>query len=581
MSNHNNSSPALVPSAAVGDDLLADSGAGAGFEAVLAAVANGIASLAPPAELRRLTGAILRNPVPPARRLAELALRLGGLALSSGTASTAADALDRRFADPAWVENPYLNRLALAYLAYCDTILGTLDDVDVDWRTRERLRLLVDNVLAAQSPTNNLLVNPSSVKRLIDTGGGSLRAGLANLVRDLRTPSKLPASVDKSSFTLGVDLAATPGKVVRRSRLYELIEYEPVTESVDVVPVLIIASPVNKYYLLDLEPDESLIKAEVERGRRVFVASWVNPDEGHADAGFDAYVAGILEMLETVTEIAGTKQAHLLGMCGGGQLTLMTAAYLAALGRQHELATLTIGIAVVDYEPGPATMALLDRKAADKAIQRASERGYFDAADSARSFALIRPNDGIWGNVVNNYLLGRKPPAMGLLFWAVDQTNMTTRFGRDMIETALDNRLAKPGGIEILGVPIDTRQITVDTYVLAGSTDHISPWRDCYRTLAMLGGTPTFVLARGGHAVVVSRPPGGTRSSHRTGEVTGADSDQWLANSRENPGSWWDDWNHWIEQHTPDTRPAPGQPGNDAYPPLADAPGEYVMRVLA
>ena len=566
--------------AATGSDPLADSGAGAGFEAVLAAAAyQGIEGLAPPPELRRLAGAVLRNPVPPGRSLVDLARRLGTI-MRGSAAVRAGGGLDRRFADPAWESNPVLNRIALSYLDYSDTIVGILEDVDVDWRTRERLRLLVDNLLAAQSPTNNPLVNPSSWKRLIDTGGGSLRAGLANLVHDLRSSTKLPASVDKSAFVLGKDLAATPGKVVRRSRLYELIEYQPVTEEVDVVPILMIASPVNKYYLLDLEQSDSLIRAELERGRRVFVASWVNPDESHADAGFDAYVAAIVEMLETVAEITATDAAHLLGLCGGGQLALLAAAYLAAIGRQHELATLTIGIAVVDYDRGPATMAFLDRKAADKAIERATARGHFDAAESARAFALIRPNDGIWTNVVNNYLLGKKPPAMGLLYWAADQTNITTRFGRDTIEAALDNALAKPGEVSILGVPIDTRQITVDTYVLGGSTDHISPWRDCYRTLAMLGSTPTFVLARGGHAIVVSRPPGSPRSSHRTGMVTGTDPDEWLANSTQRPGSWWDHWNHWIDEHTPDQRPAPQRLGSASHPPLGDAPGDYVRRVL-
>ena len=340
-----------------------------------------------------------------------------------------------------------------------------------------------------------------------------------------------------------------------------------------------IPSPVNKYYLLDLEPGGSVIRAELERGRRVFVVSWVNPDETHADAGFDAYVAGIVEVLQTAAEIAGTEAAHLLGLCGGGQLVLLAAAYLAAIGRQHELATLTIGIAVTDYARGPATMAFLDRKTAGKAVKRATARGYFDAAESARAFAVIRPGEGIWANVVNDYLLGQKPPAMGLLYWAADNTNMTTRFGRDTIETALGNALTKPGGISILGVPIDSRQITVDSYVLGGSTDHISPWRDCFRTLAMLGETAAFVLARGGHAIVVSRPPGSPRSSYRTGKVTGTDPDEWLANSTENPGSWWDHWNHWIEEHTPGKRPAPPRLGSDSCPPLGDAPGDYVRRL--
>ena len=580
MSDPRNARPGTGPrpAAAVGDDLLADSGAGAGFEAVLAATAlDGIGGLLPPAELRRAAWAMLRHPKPVARQLTHLAARLGGI--GRGTKEQPGR-LDRRFADPAWAENPILSRLALGYLASCDAALTLLGELDLDWRTRERLRLILDNVLAADSPTNNPLLNPAAWKRVIDTGGISAARGLRNLAHDMRSPTKLPSTVDKSGFILGETIAATPGKVVRVGDLFELIEYEPLTETVDAVPVLMIASPVNKYYLVDLSPKTSLIRAELERGRRVFVASWVNPDERHADAGCDAYVSSIVDMLDTVTEITGSDQAHLLGLCGGGQLAVMAAAYLAAIGRQHQLATLTIGIAVIGFDPGPSTMAFLDRKTADKAIADAAKRGFFNASESARSFALIRPNDGIWAGVVNNYLLGNQPPALDLLFWAADQTNVTARFGRDMIEVALGNQLATPGGTTVLGVPLDLRKITVDTYVLGGSTDHISPWLDCFRTLALLGGTTTFVLARGGHAVVVARPPGSPRASYRTGDVTGTDPNEWLATSTDNTGSWWEHWNTWIGKHTPATTPAPTRIGSDAYPPVRDAPGENIHRRL-
>jgi polyhydroxyalkanoate synthase len=473
-----------------------------------------------------------------------------------------------------------LNGVALSYLACCDSVQGALDDADVDWRTRERLRLFIDNVMAAAAPTNNPLTNPAFWKELIDTGGRSLRAGVDNLVTDLRLPTKLPSSVDQSAYRIGETIAATPGKVVRRSRIYELIQYQPRAKEIDEVAVLLVSSPVNKYYLVDLEPEQSVIRAELDRGRSVFVASWVNPDASHADIGFDDYVSSTVEMLETVSDISGSTTSHLLGLCGGGVLAFLTAAYLAAIGQQHILATLTIAIAVLDYDRGPSAMAYLDQKQVDRAVRRAIKHGYFDARESAWSFALIRPIEGIWANAVHNYLLGKPPPAVGLLYWAADQTNLATRFGAQMMEAALENTLTRPGGVSVSGVPIDAGQITVDTYVLAASTDHISPWQNCYRTVSMVGGDVTFVLAHGGHAIAIARAPGSTRASYRTGDIGGTDPQTWLSDSVDNQGSWWDHWNVWIEQHTPGKRPAPIQLGNDTYPPMGDAPGEYVRRVV-
>ena len=560
------------------EEFLANSRAGAGFEAVLAnAAVGGFGGLFPSAELGRLAKAMVRSPKPVARRVVDLAARLGQVGIG---VQDQPGARDRRFADRSWAGNPALQRLALGYLATCDAASGILEDADVDWRTRERLRLTFDNVTAALAPTNDLLTNPESWKEVIDTGGQSLRAGLGNLLTDLRSPAKLPTSVDKSAFELGRNLAATAGQVVRKARIYELIQYQPRADKVDAVPLLVIPSPVNKYYLLDLEPEQSVARAELDAGRQVFIASWVNPDASHADVGFDEYVIGIVEMLDTVAAISGSDASHLLGLCGGGVLAFLAAAYLAAIGRERSLASLTVAIAVLDYNRGPSAMAFLDRKGAERAMRRATEHGFFDARDAARAFALIRPIEGIWNIAVHNYLLGKQPPAMGLLYWAADQTNMATKFGGQMMQAALENSLTRPGGVIVGGVPIDPSQITVDTYVLGASTDHISPWQDCYRTIAMIGGDATFVLARGGHAIVIAKGPGSPRASYRTGAIRGSDPDEWLASSVDNTGSWWEHWNDWIEKRTPDQKPAPTRLGNDAYPPLGDAPGEYVKRLV-
>jgi polyhydroxyalkanoate synthase len=578
--------PTRVEAAVTGDPLTRsragvvafDSAAGAGFEAVLAAAAShGIGGLLPTRELGRLVSSLVRDPAIARRRLGSLAA--DAVSIARGMPSDAAEP-DRRFTDRAWRDNALLNRLARIYLASCNAAHGIVADAELDWRTRERLQMPVDNLLAALAPTNNPLTNPECWKEVIDTGGASLLSGVVNLINDLNTEAKLPSSVDSTAYIVGETIAATPGKVVRRERLYELLQYAPQSETVDAVAVVMVPSPVNKYYLLDLDPDNSLVAAQLRLGRQVFVPSWVNPNDSHADVGFDQYVASIVEILDTVAEISGQRHTHLLGLCGGGQLALMSAAYLAAVGRQDRIATLTIGIALVDFERGPTTMAFLDRTAGERAIKRATANGYFKASDSARSFALMRPADGIWNNVVNNYVLGRRPPKMALLYWAADQTNMATRFGTDMILTALTNALAVPRAVTILGEPIDLKHVTVDTYVLGASTDHISPWKDCYRTVDMVSGPVTFVLAAGGHAMAISRPPGRQGGSHWTAEITGSDPDAWLSNAQRHQGSWWNHWNSWIQERTPETRPATDQLGSATYPPLGNAPGDYV-RVMS
>ena len=327
------------------EDILAYSSAGTGLEAVMANAAchQEFGGVLPLPELTRFAWSVIRHPIPVASRIGRLATQLIGI--GRGKPAEAPGRLDSRFRDRAWADNSLLNGVALSYLACCDTVEGALDDADVDWRTRERLWLFIDNVLAAAAPTNNPLTNPAFWKELIDTGGGSLRAGVDNLVADLRLPTKLPSSVDQSAYRIGETIAATPGKVVRRNRIYELIQYQPRADEIDDVPVLLVSSPVNKYYLVDLEPEQSVMRAELDRGRSVFVASWVNPDASHADVGFDDYVSSIVEMLETISDISNSTTSHLLGLCGGGMLAFLTAAYLAAIEQQHILATLTTSMA--------------------------------------------------------------------------------------------------------------------------------------------------------------------------------------------------------------------------------------------
>jgi polyhydroxyalkanoate synthase subunit PhaC len=307
-------------------DAISQQGAPGGFELVLASAAfRTISDHIPGHELRTMAAALAQHPGPALTPVIDLVRQLVAIVLGSDGQRTSRD---RRFADPAWRTNPLLRRIALGYLASCQAVERIVADAEVDWRTKERVRLLADNVLAAAAPTNNPVLHPLSWQCAIDTGGRSWLRGLRQLVTDMGAPPRLPATVDTTAFSIGEDIAATAGKVVWRSELLELIQYAPTAETVDETPVLFVASPVNKYYLLDLSPHRSVIAAELACGRQVFVISWVNPDQRHSDAGLDEYASSILDSLDAIDAITGGDRAHLLGLCGGGQLAVAVAGYL-------------------------------------------------------------------------------------------------------------------------------------------------------------------------------------------------------------------------------------------------------------
>jgi poly[(R)-3-hydroxyalkanoate] polymerase subunit PhaC len=549
--------------------------AGGGGDAVLAAAMLRSARL-PTDTVARVAGAVVRSPDAAARHLVRGLRRQ--LAVAVGTGEQLPD-LDRRFADAAWHTNPALRRLAQSYLVWCDALRGAVADTPLGWRTRQRANLMIDNVVAAAAPTNVPLVNPASAKEAYDTGGASLLRGLSQFVQDIQRPPRLPHYCDPAAYSIGTDLAVTPGAVICRDEVYELLQYAPGADQVDEVPVLMLASPVNKFYLLDLGPGNSVVAALQRFGRQAFVSSWVNPDQRHRDVGLDGYVHAVLDMLATVREITGSPRVHLLGLCGGGMIALAAAGHLAATGREDELASLTLGVTIGDFGDGGTLGALLDAQTAEAAALRAAKRGFYSAADTAAGFAWLRPDEGVWMNVVNNYLLGRPPAGRSeLLFWAADNTHLTVRLGRDLTSLQLNNSFATPGALTVLGVPVDLRKVLVATYLLGASTDHIMPWADCYRTRALFGGPTRFVLASGGHAKALGTPPGAPRTSFRTGDCDTPDPAAWLSVSTAHQGSWWEDWCDWITQHTPATKPAPTRLGNDAFPPLADAPGDLVHR---
>ncbi|MCW2759009.1 MAG: poly(3-hydroxyalkanoate) polymerase [Nocardioidaceae bacterium] len=556
------------------DTDLADSAAP--LDALLVDAAIGVRRrFVPDVSTARWAAALARNPRTTARRLRDLGGEAARIAV--GTSTTTPDRRDRRFADPAWTENPLLRRTVQLYLAAGSTAEQLVADARLDWRDEQRTRFLVDNLTEALSPSNVPLVNPASAKAVIDTAGLSLVRGGAHLVKDLASAPRVPEMVDTSGFEVGENIAATPGSVVLRTEVLELIQYRPQAEEVYDVPVMIVPPTINRYYAIDLAPERSLVEFSVRQGRQMFVISWRNPDARHADWNVETYVSAIVEALDAVEQITGTGRTVLAGICSGGILASITAAYLAATGKQDRLAALVLAVTVIDNNRAGTMSAIVDRRMAETAKAMSKRKGYLDGRALAEVFAWLRPGDLIWNYWVNNYLVGKKPPAFDILFWNSDTTRMTAGLHADFVDLAIDNSLVTAGALTVFGVPIDLGAVEVDSYVVAGIADHITPWTNCYRTTQLLGGETRFVLSTSGHIAALVNPPGNPKSSYYTSKENPPQADDWLKSAETHQGTWWSDVAEWLNDRCGPTKPAPEELGAaPSLPPLVDAPGTYV-----
>jgi polyhydroxyalkanoate synthase subunit PhaC len=512
-----------------------------------------------------------------ARRPDLTARRLGGLGAEAGriligTSSVAPQRGDRRFVDVAWGQNPLLRRLVQLYLAGGQTLEQLVIDAHLDPRDRKRVRFFLENLIQATAP-----VNPASAKEVIDTAGLSLLRGSSQLARDLASAPRIPEMVDGSGFVVGENIAATPGGVVYRNEVLELIQYAPQTEEVYEVPALVVPPTINKFYAIDLAPERSLVEHGVRQGRQMFVISWRNPDSRHASWNLDTYVRGVLDALDAVEEITGSTQTVLGGVCAGGILASIAAAYLAGIGRQDRLSALCLAVTVIYNHDAGTIAALADGRLAGRAKAKSARKGYLDGRALAEAFAWLRPGDLVWNYWVNNYLLGKRPPAFDILFWNSDTTRMSAALHADFVDLAMENSLTRPGALTVLGVPIDLGKITVDSYVVAGITDHITPWENCYRSAQLFGGTTRFVLSTSGHIAALVNPPGNPKASFHTGDDLRSGAEVWLKGSDVHPGTWWTDLGLWLDQRGGTQRPAPKALGSNRLSVLAEAPGTYVF----
>jgi polyhydroxyalkanoate synthase len=550
---------------------------GAVINTAFVASALGVARRPPLRAGVKVAAALLRRPQLVAKPLRNLVGEAAKIA--TGRSELAPWSTDRRYDDPSWRTNPLARALAQGHLASVQALDDYLGQVELDEGTDYRVRLAVTNIAEALAPPNFPLLNPAALKKVLDTGGQNLLVGAGRFIEDMREPPRVPARADGSGFTLGVDVAATPGAVVQRTPVFELIQYESSTPQVQDRPLLIVPSVVNKFYLTDLSQGRSLAEHAVESGYQTFSLSWVNPDKTHRDFGLDTYIGAIADALETVAAISGSPSTHVVGVCAGGQLASIAAAYLAGTGRDL-VATLTLLVCVMDHADEAAPTGLLSREAAELAIRPIERRGFVDGRKLAATLAWLRPVDSVWWPWVHRYLLAAEMPRLDLFHWSEDTTNLSARLVRDTLELTLDNALVRPGTLVVLGEPIDLGKVQADAYLIAGLTDHLTPWQACYRATQMLGSTCRFILVTGGHIQAILQPPGRRSVGYRTAPETPADPVGWLKRASFHDDSWWSDWTHWLDERSNGRRPAPERLGDSVRPALDPAPGLYVRRRL-
>ena len=487
---------------------------------------------------------------------------------------------DRRFADPGWDSHPFYRYLRGSYEAFSDSLRTLPDKVDLDPTQRQAVEMIIEQISGMMAPSNYAATNPEVMQATVASGGRNLQDGLANYISDMQ--AGMITQTDRDAFDVGRNLAVTPGKVVMRSHLFELIEYAPATARVAAEPLLVVPPCINKYYILDLQPHNSLIRHLVGRGLRVFMISWVNPGPDHGHLGWDDYVEdGVIAALDAIEQIAPGRLVHTLGYCISGTLLACAASTLRARGRKA-LASMSMLTAFLDFCDTGKVGLFIDEPAVGKAEREYARGGVHPGIDLARTFAFVRPDDLVWPYVVNNYLLGRKPRPFDILYWNSDMTNLPgPMYAWYLRHTYLANDL-KDGRVEVCGHRLDFSGIGLPGVAVACQSDHIVPWEAAWHSARLLGEQVDFVLASSGHVAGVVNPPERGKGNHLVGGLAGAAGPQeWLDGAEKRPGSWWDAFADWLLAHSSKKRvPAPAACGGGRYRPIADAPGSYVCAPL-
>jgi len=498
--------------------------------------------------------------------------------VARGRSSVAPASNDHRFDDSTWRDNALYRRLMQGHLALARETHRLAGELGLSPRDAARARMVLGIAADTLAPTNTLLGNPAALKRTIESGGRNLVDGVLHLVDDWRRNGGLPAMVDTSKFKVGHNLAMTPNDVIYRSAELELLQYKPQTPQVHGTPLFIVPPQINKYYVWDLAPGRSLVEYLVQQGFTVFVVSWFNPRDSESDWGLQAYVLALERALRAAREIARAPQLHVLGACSGGITSAALLAYLAAEGKDWAR-SLTLLVSVLDIEGiADSSMGLFaNLETLELARSLSGARGVLEGKDLAKVFAWLRPNDLIWNYWVNNYLMGQAPPAFDVLYWNSDTTRLPARLHSDFLALLESNAFTRPGAIALGGHALDLGAVRCDSYILAGRTDHITPWEGCYQTRHLLGGNSEFVLNASGHVQSIVNPPGGRKASYATHAADHATPQAFEQGATRHEGSWWPHLSAWLATRSDAPKRAPRRAGSSRHPSLDAAPGHYVV----
>jgi polyhydroxyalkanoate synthase subunit PhaC len=484
---------------------------------------------------------------------------------------------DKRFAAPEWREHPMFDMIRQSYLLVAEHMLKSVDLAEnVEPAERERLRFATRAMVDAMSPSNFAFTNPEVMKKTLESGGENLLRGLEHMLRDMRQ-GKL-THTDPNAFQVGRNLAMTPGKVVKRTPLYELIQYSPATAEVFETPLVIFPPWINRFYILDLTPEKSFIRWAVDQGLTVFMVSWKSADATMKDVVWDDYVAAQIDAIDTIRDLLDVKSAHAIGYCVAGTTLAATLSVLAGRNEADKVKSATFFTAQVDFGRAGDLKAFIDDDQL-KMLEGMAPEGYFDGRYMAATFNLLRGRDLIWNYVVNNYLLGNDYPQFDLLHWNGDTTNLPAKWHRAYLtDLYRDNKLVVPKAITVLGVPLDLREVKTPTYVQAGREDHIAPAESVWKITDHFAGPVRFVLAGSGHIAGVVNPPAAGKYQYWTNDKGGKTLEEFVAGATEHKGSWWPDWIGWIAGQAPEKIEAAGAriPGGGALEAIEDAPGSYV-----
>ncbi|HLX25050.1 MAG TPA: class I poly(R)-hydroxyalkanoic acid synthase [Usitatibacter sp.] len=491
-----------------------------------------------------------------------------------GDAKPGEESTDKRFSGPEWNELPVFRYLRDSYLLTSKMMMEAVEDADLDADTRQRMRFFMRQYLDAVAPSNFLMTNPEALKAAMESGGESLQEGMKNLLGDLEKGRI--SMTDESAFEVGRNIAVSKGAVVYENPLIQLIQYEPATAKVHELPLVMVPPCINKFYIMDLQPENSLVRYAVEQGHTVFMVSWRNVKKKQERLTWDDYVAQLIAALEEVRRISKTDRINALGFCIGGTLLACALAVLEKQGRDFT-ESLTLLTTLLEFSDVGDIRVYIDENFVEKREKQLEKGGLVPGQELAGAFSSLRANDLVWNYVVNNYLKGKQPPAFDLLYWNADATNLPgPMYAYYLRNTYQDNKLAKPDALKMMKTPVSLKRIKLPAFVFSAREDHIVPWRGGYKSAKTLGGKVKFILGASGHIAGTINPASKNKRSYWTHDGLAAGPDQWLAQAKEMPGSWWPVWSRWLKPYGGKMVAARKKLGDGRHKPIEPAPGSYV-----